>query len=159
VTPFEIVAKNLADCAARLGAVLNPWGFEFEAGPDDQLSPAGPYGSGHFVRGGTRIGISCRSTLDNIYYEHSFVREYTSSRAIECFTIGHAELMRAVDHSGDCWLVTKNQYPILVAARDGSDPVVALIHDLSQFCEPILADPCDAFFEIMRKRRRGYSVE
>lgn len=159
MTRFEIVAKNLADCVARIGAVLNPWGFEFEAGPDDQFSPAGPYGSGHFVRGETRIGISCRSTLDNIYYEHSFVREYTSSRAIECFTIGHVELMRAVGHSDDCKLVTQNQYPILVAARDGSDPVEALIHDLSQFCEPILADPCDAFFEIMRKGRRGYSVE
>lgn len=159
MTPFEIVAKNLADCAARIGAVLNPWGFEFEAGPDDQLSHAGPYGSGFFVRGETRIGISCRSALDNIFYEHSFVREYSSSRAIERFTIGHAELMRAVDRSDECRLVTQIRYPTLVAARDGSDPVSALVHDLSEFCEPILATPYEAFFEIMRTGRRGYLIE
>lgn len=154
----EIVAENLAACVARLDSVLRPWGFAFEA-DECRASHSGPFASGHYRRDPTRIGISCRDTIDNIYYEHAFVTQHPSWREIERFTIGHPGLMHGIDHSEDCHLIGTTDLPDTIAARDGGDRVAALIHDWREFAVSVLAHPCSEFFDIVRRGARSYSIE
>jgi hypothetical protein len=153
----EAVAKALAECIERLDVVLHPWGFTFE-NDGCQPSHTGPYASGHYVRGTTRIGLSCRDTIDNLYYEHSFITEYASWREIERFTIGHAGLMQGVGHAEDCQLIAGDGIPDAIVARNGGDRVAALIHDLA-FAAEILREPTEAFYAIIRRAGRSFSVE
>jgi hypothetical protein len=154
----QAVRMALADCVARLDVILRPWGFVFES---DGVRPShtGPYASGHYCRGATRIGLSCRDTIDNLYYEHSFTTNYAFHREIESFTIGHDSLMRRLGHEGDCWLIRFHRIPDVIAARDGGDRVAALIHDLQVFASPVLCAPCEEFYAIVRRGSRGLSIE
>ena len=154
----EIVAQNLADSVRRLDSVLQPWGFVFTT-EGCHASHHGPFATGCFVRDKTRISLSCRDTIDNMYYEHSFITEHYSSREIERYRMDHPALMRCVGHSEDCHLIGSTENPDLIVARDGGDRVAALIHDLTEFAISVLAEPCDLFFDMIRKGRRSYSVE
>jgi hypothetical protein len=153
----QAVADSLAESIARLDTVLKPWGFSFES-DGVQSSHRGPYASGHYCRGATRIGLSCRNAIDNIYYEHSFITVHAYCKETERFTIRHDTLMRSLGHSDDCWLVVGDGIPNAIAARDGGDRVEALIHDLQLFASSVLREPCDAFYAIMRRGSRSYSV-
>lgn len=153
----EVVSRSLLDCVARLDEVLRPWGFHFDH-DGCRLSHTGPYASGHYVRTPTRIGISCRDTIDNIYYEHSFVIECSSWREIEMFRLSHGGFMNALGHSADCQLISSDSLPDAVAARNGGDRIAALIHDLSSFVSPVLSEPTSVFSAIIRRGARSFSI-
>jgi hypothetical protein len=154
------IAESLAACAARLDSVLVPWGFAFES---DRVNPShtGVYASGHFVRGMTRIGVSCRDTIDNVFYEHSFVIYQNSWLCeIERFDIHHGDLMSSLGHAADCWLA--RPYVGMcspLVPRNGADIVTALIHDLEIIAAPVLRKPCEQFFDIVRTGRRSFFVK
>jgi hypothetical protein len=151
------VSYALAAAVARIDAVLSPWGFTF--GTDEiQSSHCGPFASGHYCRGTTRIGLSCRATIDNIVYEHSFIKENLYSKEIERFTISHGTLMKALGHSDDCRLIEGHEIPDGIIARDRGDRVAALIHDLSSIAASVLREPSDEFCAIMRRGWRAYSI-
>ena len=151
MTRNQKAAESLAAIVDRLDEVVGPWGFAFE--PDEvNSSHNGPYASGHYCRGTTRIGLSCREALDNVYYEHSFVTEYLCSSEIERFTIGHDDLMEAL-------LIRGDEHPDAVVARDGGDRVAAFIHDLTTIAAPVLSKRIKRFKEIMRRGLRVFSTE
>ena len=141
----------------RLDAILNPWGFAF-ANDGIQSSHCGPFASGHYYRDTTKICISCRDTIDNIYYEHTFITRNACSTETERFTIGHSTLMDALGHSDDCWLITSDKIPDMIVARDGGDRVAALIYDLESIASTVLRKPCDEFSAIIRRGHRSYSI-
>jgi hypothetical protein len=153
----ERVAACLADCVVRLDAVLGPWGFDFQH-DGCHASHTGPFASGGYVRGASRIGLSCRNTIDNVLYQHSFVTEYQSWRAIEKFTMPHTELMRILGHAEDCHLICSVSIPDAVVARDGGDRVAAMIYDLPYFVAPCLRLTSERFCDIMRLGWRSYTV-
>ncbi|TWU44723.1 hypothetical protein Poly51_59920 [Rubripirellula tenax] len=153
----ETVATKLAAAVSRLDTVLSPWGFSFVA-DEIQSSHCGPFASGHYDRDTTRIGISCRDAIDNLYYEHTFVTRNACSTESERFTIAHATLMDALGHSDECRLITTDDIPDAIVARDGGDRVDALIHDLNVFASRVLSEPCDDFYTIVRRGHRSYSV-
>jgi hypothetical protein len=149
-------ASALAESVARIDALLNPWRFTFA--PDGvRPSHTGPYASGHYRRGLTSIGLSCRKAIDNIFYEHSFVTTSDFSEEIERFTIGHDTLMRALGHSEDCWLLACDGTPYTIDGRDGVDRVEAFMHDLL-LAAPVLRERNDDFCRIVRRGCRSYSV-
>lgn len=142
-----------------LDVLLQPWGFTF-ASDGCQSSHTGPYARGHYVRDTTRIGLSCRDTIDNIYYEHTFVTARPSYREIEQFTIGHPGLMHGLGHADDSHLIDTTDIPDAIVARDGDDRVAALLHDLSTFVVPALSTPSsDEFCRIIRSGYRAFSIE
>src|SRR3954462_8803709 len=138
------VADAFYRVVSRLDEVLNPWEFQFSS-DGVRGSHCGPFGSGYYVRGATRIGISCRATLDNVFYEHSFIKQNLCSRETEIFSIGHDTLMRALGHADDCRLITTCRQPDLVVARKFDDSVAALIHDLTRIAATVLRQPCAEF--------------
>lgn len=153
----EHVAEKLAVAVARLDAVLNPWRFAFVT-DDIHWSHCGPFASGHYCRDTTRIGISCRDTIDNLFFEHTFITRNAHSTESERFTIGHTTLMDALGHYDDCRLIASDSIPDAIVARDGGDRVDALIHDLKVLASPVLCEPCDNFYAIVRRGARSYSI-
>lgn len=153
----EEVARTLADAVCRLDVVLNAWRFRFVADPI-QGSHCGPFASGHYCRDNTRVGIACRDSIDNVYYEHAFIAQHRFCKEVERFAIGHDQLMRALGHSEDCQLIGTAEVPDAVVARDGGDHVSALIHDLRVFAAEVLSEPCAEFFDIVRRGVRVYSL-
>ena len=154
----EIVTQNLTSTIARLDAVMRPWGFTFVF--EKQMSShIGPFASGHYVRGATRIGLSCRDSIDNLYYEHCFVTKHRSYQETERFTLWHPGLMKTLGHAQDCHLIGTDEIYDSIAARDGGDRVAALLLDWIELAAPILSSPCDAFDEAMRHGARSYTVE
>lgn len=152
------VKAALNAATERLDPVLNDWGFHFV--PDEvQLSHCGFYASGHYCRDTTRIGISCRETIDNIYYRHSFITQNRFTRHIEQFTILHDTLMAALGHAEDCRLVSCDQTPVSVAARDGGDPVDAWLDDLLTIAARVLRQPSEEFDRVVKRGSRSFSVE
>jgi len=151
------VADALAAAIVRIDAVLSPWGFVFSA-DEVKYSHCGYYASGHYCRGMTQVGLSCRETIDNIFYEHSFIKESQYSKEIERFQIGHDKLMKALEHSDGCRLICGHNTPDMIIARDGGDRVAALIHDLSSIAVSVLREPCEEFYAIVRRGWRAYSV-
>ncbi|MEM7478162.1 MAG: hypothetical protein AAF483_24510 [Planctomycetota bacterium] len=151
------VAEQLATAVARLDTVLKPWGFDF-IGDDIQSSHCGPFASGHYCRDTTRIGISCRETIDNLVYEHTFVTRNAFSTESERFTIEHSTLMDALGHCYDCHLLASDCIPDSIVARDGGDRVDAIIHDLTVLASSVLCEPCGEFYKIVRRGFRSYSV-
>ena len=154
----QAIADSLAASVTRIDDLLIPWGFTFEF-DGVHGSHTGPYASGRYVRDATHIGLSCRDTIDNIYYQHSFVKVNLCSRETETFVIGHDTLMRALGRSDDCWLLETNKLPDAIVTRDGGDRVAALIHDLSDTAAVVLREAGDEFQAIMRRGRRTYSIE
>jgi|LakMenEpi03Aug12_release.lakeMendotaPanAssembly.Ray.scaffolds.fasta_scaffold452418_2 hypothetical protein len=154
----ECVTEELRKAVARIDDVLGPWGFAFT---HDGVSSShqGPYASGHYVRGNTRIGLACRDTIDNIDYSHSLVSVSPYCEETERFTIGHDTLMRGIGALADCWLVIarEDSGPTCVRARNGDDPVEAWKHDLL-LAASVLKEPSDEFVAIMRRGARTYSV-
>ena len=153
----EHVAAALTDCVARLDTVVQPYGFVFDT-DEIHASHTGPFASGHYVRNDTRIGLSCRDTIDNVVYEHSFVTQNLSWREIERFSTSHSGLMSFLGHADDARLICADSIPDAVLARDGADRVDALIHDLSMFVLPLIANDMDIFFAAIRKGYRSYSI-
>jgi hypothetical protein len=154
----EFVAEKLRMAVERIDSVLAPWGFAFI--PDGvSSSHQGPYASGHYVRGNTRIGFSCRDTIDNIDYSHSLVSVSPYCEETELFTIGHDTLMRGINAQDDCWLevARDGSGPNYVRARNGDDPVEAWKHDLL-LAASVLKESSDDFVAIMRRGARSYSV-
>jgi hypothetical protein len=151
------VAECFADATMRLDAVLNPWGFTLQLGAIES-SHCGPYATGTYVREATRMCLSCRVTIDNLYYQHTFVTQRASYTEFEQFSIGHSTLMHALGHADDCRLVAGLDYPDEIMARDGGDRVAALMFDLETFAFRVLREPCEAFFEIVRNGCRCYSI-
>lgn len=160
LTRRQQVADSLAAATTRLDVVLNPWGFTFLS-EEVSSSHQGPFASGHYSRGTTRISLSCRDTIDNLFYGHEFVTANRYRRETEQFSIGHDTLMRALGHADDCHLICNrdaSDSPDAIVARDGGDRVAALIHDLSVHAAAVLRAPCEEFYAIVRRGGRGYSV-
>jgi hypothetical protein len=151
------VADSRTAATVRLDAVLKPWRFAFTT-DEMRISHHGPFASGHYCRDTTRIGISCRDTIDNLYYEHTFVTRNASSTESERFTIGHSTLMDVLGHSDDCRLITSGDLPDAIVARDGGDRVDALIHDLAELAARVLREPSDDFYAIVRRGHRSYWI-
>lgn len=151
------VAACFADAASRIDMLLSTWGFTF-AFSETQASHCGPYATGVFMRGQTKISLSCRDTIENIFYEHTFAVKHHCCTEIERFSIGHATLMEAVGHDHDCHLIVGDDYPNLIMARDGGDRAAALIYDLSHHAAELLRIPNDDFFSIVRRGIRSYSI-
>lgn len=151
-------AQPNASWLGQIDAVLFPWGFQFAA-EERRTSHSGDFMSGHYVRNNTRIGLSWRTTLDNVYYEHTFATEHSSHRELERFTVGHATLMHGVGHGNDSRLISVTEPPDNIVARNGGDRIAAWVHDLREYAAPVLAAPCDKLFEIVRQGRRTYSVD
>ena len=106
----------------------------------------------------TRIGLSCRDSIDNVYYEYSFVKVNRFSKEIERFVISHRALMKAlIIQMTVVWCVAQKspRQSLLVTAEIVSQ---LLIHDLSSIAVTVLQEPCDEFYEIMRRGCRTYSV-
>jgi hypothetical protein len=154
----EQVAEAFQALTCRLDQLLNSWGFQLDS---DYLSSShcGPYGYGYYVRGTTKIGVSCRDTLDNVFYQHSFITQNACSKETETFVRDHDALMHALGHGEDCWLVAGTRQPDLVVARTGQDRVAAFIHDLSEIAGPILREPTPRFEEIIRQGIRSWTIE
>ncbi len=93
-----------------------------------------------------------------IYYKHTFVTRYACSTEFESFTIGHRMLMDALGHAHDCHLIETDSIPNAVSARDGADPLAAFSNDLTKFAFAVLRDPCDDFYEIVRRGYRSFSI-
>jgi len=154
----EEVRVSLTSVLRQLDPVLTPWGFAFSF-DGVHSSHHGRYASGHYVRGTTQIGISCRATLDNVYYRHAFVKQNACSRETEQFTIGHDTLMADLGHAEDCWLIYTGQNPDAIAARFGGERVDAFIHDLNVIASPVLREPGEDFYAIMRRGGRVWTIE
>jgi hypothetical protein len=103
--------------------------------------------------------LSCRETIDNLYYEHTFITQHRGWAEIERYSIGHETLMDAVGHANDCHLITSCEYPDQITARDGGDGVAALLHDLEKYAADMLRTSNDAFFAVVRRGFRSYSIE
>jgi hypothetical protein len=153
----EIVATSLAACVARLDTVLIPWGFVYRS-VGVSASHCGPYALGRYQRGETEIHLSCRDTIDNLVYEHSFVQEYYSGRETLRFSVQHGTLMRAVGHFDDSRLICTNDIPDMIVERHGGDRVAALISDWTVLAAHVLCEPCEEFYSIVRRGHRVYSV-
>ncbi len=151
------VADSLAAAVTRIDAVLSPWGFVFTA-DDVRYSHCGYYASGHYCRGMTRIGLSCRETIDNLFYEHSFIKEFAFHQEKESCILGHGAFMKALGHSEDCHLIACHDIRDAIIARDGGDRVAALIHDLNLFAAPVLREPSEEFYAVMRRKPGIWSI-
>ena len=151
------VAESFAAAISRLDTILKPWGFAFDS-DEIQSSHCGPFASGHYSRDTTRISFSCRDTIDNLYYEHTFVTHYACSTESERFRIQHPTLMKALGHSDDCHLISSDDIPDAIIARTGGDRVAALSYDLESFACSVLREPCDEFFAIVRQGYRSYNI-
>ncbi|ODA35435.1 hypothetical protein [Planctopirus hydrillae] len=156
-TQHDDIAQQLAAVFLRLDVIMKPWGFAFIA-EEIRSSHCGPFASGFYCRDTTRIGISCRTTIDNIFYEHFFITRSAGSTELERFTIGHSTLMDALGYASDCHLIASSKTPDTIIARDGGDRVEALIHDLSVLASRVLCEPCEEFYAIVRRGLRKYSV-
>jgi hypothetical protein len=154
----EIVANALRESARRLDAVLSPWDFTFEF-DEVQWSHTGPYATGHYSRSETRILVSCRNTIDNLYYKHSFTTQHAYCREIERCIMSHDTLMDALGHREDSYLVVQNEIPDIIAARDGGDRVQALILDWTCYAADVLREPNERFYEIIRSAGRFRDIE
>ena len=154
----EQVDIALADCVASVGRALEPCGFSFQH-DGTHSSHTGPFASGYFVRDTTRIGLSCRESVDNIIYEHSFVTQLAASCETEKFSTGHSGLMLFLGHSDDAHLISGDSIPDSVVARDGGDRVDALIHDLDAYVIPLLSNDMDTFCDAIRRGFRSYSID
>lgn len=152
------VTAAMVDRVATIGIVLEPCGFTFQH-DCTQSSHTGPFASGYFVRGNTRIGLSCRDTIDNVIYEHSFVTQNASSREIEKFSTSHSGLMQFLGHHDDAQLISGDSIPDAAVARDGGDRVGALIHDLTEFVIPLFTNDMVTFLTAIRRGFRSYSIE
>lgn len=95
-----LVANVLAVAAERLNVILNPWGFYF-TNDGVRSSHCGPFASGYYCRKTTRIEISCRDTIDNLYYQHTFLVPHAYCTESERYTIDHSWLMEALGHNND----------------------------------------------------------
>jgi hypothetical protein len=154
------IADSLAASVTRIDELLIPWGFTFEF-DGVHGSHTGPYASGRYIRDTTHIGLSCRDTIDNIYYQHSFVKVDLCSRESEIFVIGHDTLMRALGHSDDCWLpdefatAAPRELPTIVdsfspAARISKYPpmlkvIISRQRTLSFLKKELMSSRCDLF--------------
>jgi hypothetical protein len=154
----EVVEANLRRSVDRLDVVMVPWGFTFKYETTGG-SHGGPFASGHYVRGATQIGLSCRATLDNLYYNHSFVKQHLWSRETETFTIGHDLLMKALGRESDCQVLVTHNPPTNIVSRTDGDVVQSLLHDWSSIAADVLREPCEEFFGIMRRGFRSYVME
>ncbi len=153
----EHVDARFAEAMERIDTLLSPWGFSFALG-EIQSSHCGPYATGAFTRGQTKISLSCRDTIDNLLYEHTFITQHSSWTEMERYSIGHATLMDAVGHAHDCHLVSGNDHPDQIVARDGGDRIAALQHDLEKYAAGLLRTPSDEFFTVVRRGFRSYSI-
>lgn len=148
----------LRDCIVAIGQILEPCDFTFQH-DETQSSHTGPFASGWFVRGPTRIGISCRSSIDNVIYEHSFITEDLSSRQVEKFSTGHGGLMQFLGYLDEAHLISCDSTPDLVVSRNGGERLDALVNDLSSFVVPLFQNDMDSFCKAIRRGFRSYSIE
>jgi hypothetical protein len=153
----EHVAACFAQASGRIDALLSRWGFSFAMG-EIQPSHCGPYATGAFTRGQTKMLLSCRDTIDNLFYEHTFTTKHSCYTETERYSIGHATLMDAVGHGHDCHLIAGNDCPDQIIARDGDDRVAALVHDLENYAARLLRTENDEFYSVVRRGWRSYSI-
>jgi len=149
---------SLEACVARLDGVLTPWGFRFEL-DGVHSSHVGLYATGSYIRGATSISLCCREEVDNVLYEHTFVRANQCSRETERFSMGHMALMKEMGCATECRLVGNDTYPDLLVARDGGDRAEALQFDLVKHAAPLLSSENEEFEAIMRRGFRSYWIE
>jgi hypothetical protein len=154
----EHVAARFAEATGILEGLLSSWGFTFVLG-EVHSSHCGPYATGAFIRDQTKISLSCRDTIDNLFYEHTFITKHLSFTEMERYEIGHTTLMKAIGHAHDCQLIAGHEQPDLILARDGGDRVAALVYDLENYASDLLRTTNDEFYKIVRRGYRTYSVK
>ncbi len=141
--------KLLEEMAVRLNPVLEPWGFHYEfrkAG----WGHRGAWACGEYVRGNARISLTCdyRCGWNGITYHYQFPDEWAFSWHYDCYVNSHENYMELIGHRDDCHLIRDGHSP---AARDGGDPIDALIHDLTKLAAPTLSVECDEFKRIIHQ--------
>ncbi|MGO8690529.1 MAG: hypothetical protein ACLQLG_12980 [Thermoguttaceae bacterium] len=153
----EICLAAMRETVARLDELLVPWGFAFDLAENGDASP-GAFASGFYRRGPTRLGLVYRRTLGLgvVLYERETVTQNGCLREHEVFGMDHLAYMRELGHGDDCKLVVDG---ICSLARNGGDPVAALLDDLREYAASTLQKDCPEFAEIMRTGYRRYSVE
>ena len=156
MTDREKGLAQLRKAVARIDQVLVPWGFRFDLGENDLSSPGG-YACGFYRRGSTRIGLICRANygLGCVEYEYETITDDGFVRESVRYGLDHTGYMQRVGHDRDCLLIEEELSAI---ARDGGDPVDALIHDLSEYAAPTLRQECPEFLAIIRSGYRRTKV-
>ena len=146
---------------SRIEVTIRPWGFIF-ASDGVHYAHYGPYASGHFVRGETKIGVSCRNAIDNLYYEHTFITRHKYSTEFERFTIGHSTLMKATGHGDDRRLIVPDRILLTRSRNTCLRPTrhvkLICLSGLS-IIEVILNNRQHARMGICGSRRRPWFVE
>ena len=153
----EIVSTAMDTAISQLDAILNPLGFVWHS-DGVSLSHNGPFAHGHYVESDTRIGLSCRDGIDNIIYMHSFITKHHCSTETEKYCVSHSGLMRYLGDVDTCHLVTGDDIPNVVVARDGGNALDALLYDLTNSFVPLFRDRLDDFHNAMRQGSRSYDI-
>ena len=153
----EIVSTAMDAAISQLDAILNPLGFVWRS-DGVSFSHNGPFAHGHYVESDTRIGLSCRDRIDNIIYVHSFITKHHSSTETEKYCVSHSGLMQHLDDADTCHLVTGDDIPNAVVARDGGNVLDALLFDLTNSFVPLFRDRPDDFHDAMRRGSRSYDI-
>jgi hypothetical protein len=140
MTTQESLAKesllSLQDIVLRLNPVLNPYGFVFEL-EGSGFSSLGPFASGFYKRPPLQIGLIYRSAIGSVNYSW------------EEFKMSHTDYMAYLGRADDCRLIyNKDWFESL--ARDGGDPVTALIYDLEHFAKAMLEGNTEEFAHIAK---------
>ncbi len=129
--PVNESIQSLQDIALKLNPVLNPYGFVFEL-QSSGFSSLGLFASGFFKRLPIQIGLIYRHCLGSVIYRW------------DKFEMSHTAYMEYLGHSDDSKLVY-DERGFESIARDGEDPVQALIYDLYHFAKPMLEGESDEF--------------
>lgn len=129
--PANESLRSLQDIALKLNPVLNPYGFLFEL-QSNGFSSLGFFASGFYKRPPIQIGLIYRHCLGSVNYQW------------DEFDMSHTDYMGYLGHADDSKLVY-DEGGFESIARDGGDPVAALIYDLEHFAKPMLEGDTDEF--------------
>ena len=72
--------------------------------------------------------------------------------------MSHSGLMRYLGDVDTCHLVTGDDIPNVVVARDGGNALDALLYDLTNSFVPLFRDRLDDFHNAMRQGSRSYDI-
>ncbi len=148
----------LRHAVTRIDDVLVPWGFQFQV-RESGFSSAGGYANGFYSRGSIRILLIYRKGwgLGSVLYEQEEVVTAGYLREKIVYDLDHQEYMKRIGHSDDCHLILPEE-SISSQARDGGDPVEALIRDFRENAAPTLREENQEFAKIMRSGRKRRQV-
>ena len=132
---------ELERIAALLAPILETIGFAFQL-DNAGCASGGHFASGYYVRLPFRIGFIVRSRLGMVIYE------------ADDRNVGHDDLMAALGHANDSQFMF-DQAAMAAVGRGGQDPVVALVHDLTEYVRPVLEADDSVLLGLIRAGHRN----